>query len=161
MTLQLEDHVFYALLWKRPTDRLDYFIAACRDDVGHALSLLGGVTYPKLINPSIARYAAFVADEREPRGVFKTREDAWDCLQDEPSGRVVDVPLVEIDAPRYEEYYAESRGVDSCRAGQDLCGDKDAIIRHFLEFEAGCQGIHAQAEGVSPVDAIRLDRHDE
>lgn len=109
MTLHLEDYVYYALLHKRPQDRLEYFKAACPCDVGRALELINDAPYPKLHNTSIARYAAFVHDESEPRGLFATREEAWESLRDEPIARVVDVPLVELDNPRYDEYYKESR----------------------------------------------------
>lgn len=110
--LSLEDYVYNALLWKKPQERLDYFISACPKDVGRALEMIGDVEYPKLYNTSIARYATFVNDEKEPRGLFLTRREAWASLDGEVDDvvRVVDVPLVELDTPQYDEYWAEVRG---------------------------------------------------
>ena len=113
--LSLEDYVYHALLWKKPKDRLDYFISACPKDVERVMHMIGDVEYPKLYNTSIARYAAFVNDEDEPRGLFLTREDAWASLEGEVDARVVDVPLVELDRPQYDEYWTEVRGGGSPR----------------------------------------------
>jgi hypothetical protein len=104
-TLHHEDFVYYALLWKQPKDRLAY-LETC-DDTGRLLELMSDVSYPKLYNSSIARYATFLFDESEPRGLFHTRDEAWNSVRNEPTARVVDVPLVELDRPQYDEYYSE------------------------------------------------------
>lgn len=108
--LQLEDFVYHALLFKRPNDRIMYLLRNCGPDrAEEALELLLTVDYPKLYNTSIARYAAFVSDESEPRGLYSTREEAWDSVRDEVEARVVDVPLIELNRPRYHDYYSEVR----------------------------------------------------
>jgi hypothetical protein len=64
------------------------------------------VGYPKLYNTSLAVYAAFGADTLI--GVFPTRDEAWKAGGDDtPVVRVVDVPRVEMDNPRYDFYYTE------------------------------------------------------
>jgi hypothetical protein len=107
--LSLEDYVYHALLWKKPQDRMEYFISACPNDVGRALEMIRDAEYPKLYNTSIARYATFVNDEKEPRGLFLTRHEAWASLEGHVDDvvRVVDVPLVELDTPQYDEYWTE------------------------------------------------------
>lgn len=107
--LQVEDFVYHALLWKKPQERFHYLKTVCSlDDLDRALYLLGELEYPKLYNTSLARYVAFVQDGSEPIGSFETRKLAWESLHDKgATGYVVDVPIVELEKPRYDEYYRE------------------------------------------------------
>jgi len=103
--LQLEDHVYYALLWKKPQDRISYLEQHGGDE---AIALLENRQYVwgKIYNTSLAVYAAFVGDVLV--GMFPTREEAWNASgEHDPIDRVVDVPRTELENPQYDIYYSE------------------------------------------------------
>lgn len=105
--LQPEDHVYYALLWKKPQNRVKYLEQHGGDKSIELLeTIVDTVGYPKLYNTSLAIYAAFVGDVLV--GLFPTRDEAWKAGgEHDPIDRVVDVPRTELENPRYDIYYSE------------------------------------------------------
>jgi hypothetical protein len=111
--LQLEDHVYHALLWKKPRERYHY-LKTCFDNdeakLSRALSLMKDLDYPKLYNTNLARYGVFLDGNPEPTALFYRRQDAMCFILSQGDicrASVVDIPVVELEKPRYSEYYTE------------------------------------------------------
>jgi len=102
-----QDYYYIALFWIKPKERYAYL----KMNAPNAKWDLSNIRFPKIYREDIAKYAVFMEDADEPTMFCDSRSDAWAMNP----YKVVDVPLIEFENPRYERYWTEYSSIQKER----------------------------------------------
>lgn len=100
--LQEEDYLYISIFHCHPKKRYQYLRQNITTiDIGQ---MLKDVIYPKIYNTDLVKFAVFLnSGSTDPYVFCDTREQAWSLNP----YKVVDVPIKELENPKYSRYWTE------------------------------------------------------